>query len=123
MKLPGEELDEKFDNIKAKKQILISQGNLSVSNPTEIDINFSLYDKIILEIGSGTMTEGSSYIIEVDEDGTLVNRGVNFMDYADTAFNCYGFFYFSNTNKMTLKTKSLNGWNNRNYYIKGILKN
>ena len=32
MKLPGEELDEKFDNIKAKKQVLISQGNLSVSN-------------------------------------------------------------------------------------------
>lgn len=60
--------------------------------------------------------------MEIDEDGVPVNKCINFDDHSIDPFQCIGFFFVSDTNKVTLSTRVLTGWNNRRYYIRGILK-
>lgn len=115
MKLPSERF--------SKKQVTISNGTLKNGDSLDIAIEFKNYEKLILEIAGSTMSEGTSYILEIDDTGALVNRGVNFYDYTSDSFNCSGFFYQSGTNNMKLTMRQAKGWTSKSYYVKGILRN
>ena len=83
MKLPN----EKF----SKKQVTISSGNIAKDDSLDIPIEFAKYEKLILEICGSTMVEGTSYILEIDDSGNLVNRGVNFYNYTNDSYMCSRF--------------------------------
>ena len=83
MQLPS----EKF----SKKQVTIAFGNIAKDDSLDIPIEFAKYEKLILEICGSTMVEGTSYILEIDDSGNLVNRGVNFYNYTNDSYMCSRF--------------------------------
>ncbi len=115
MKLPSERF--------SKKQVTISNGALKNGDSLDIAVEFKKYKKLILEICGSTMVEGTSYILEIDDSGNLVNRGVNFYNYTNDSYMCSGFFYQSGENNMKLVMRQAKGWSSKSYYIKGILRN
>lgn len=83
MKLPSERF--------SKKQVTISSGTLKNGDSLDIPVEFAKYEKLILEIAGSTMSEGASYILEIDDNGALVNRGVNFYNYTNDSYMCSRF--------------------------------
>lgn len=106
----------------SKKQVTIKNGTLKNGDSLDIAVEFKKYEKLILEIAGSTMVEGASYILEIDDNGALVNRGVNFYNYTNDSYMCSGFFYQSGRNNMKLVMRKAKGWSSKNYFIKGILR-
>lgn len=122
MKLPSERY--------RKQYVTITSGTCpSAGSSVDITIaNSSLYDKIILEIvnESSSIVEGTSYIIELDEDGLPINRVVNIVNRAyHSNWYAIGFFYIYDQSSGTwrLAMKEYSNYSAKNYIIKGILKN
>lgn len=115
MKLPSEKL--------SKKQTTIANGSIANGESLDIPVEFAKYEKLILEICGSSMVEGASYVLEIDDSGNLINRGVNFYNYTNESYMCSGFFYQSGTNNMKLVMRQAKGWSSKSYYIKGILRN
>lgn len=111
-------------NEKTKKFEEIASGQITTSQTVDIDIDVSKYDKIIIDIDTGSheMNEGASGIIELDDNGAAINKGVNLYNYVNTSYNCNVFFYKYDGNTFKLNCRSCTGWPQRNYWIRGILK-
>ena len=117
MKLPSE---------KIKKIESIQTGMLESGSNITIPVDYSKYDKLILEIYSatGAVTEGTSCILEVNQEGDgLINRVADFYASTNSSYVLNGHIYQTTSASVRIAVHSLTGWPNRQFDLKGILRN
>ena len=116
MQLPSE---------KIKKGERIQTGTLKSGSDITISVDYSKYDKLILEIYSitGAVTEGTSCILEVNQEGNgLINRVADFYASTNSSYVLNGHIYQATSTSLRILVRTLTGWSNRQYDLKGILK-
>ena len=117
MKLPSE---------KIKKVETIQTGTLTSSSKLDITVDYSKYDKIILEVYSTTnaIQEGTSCVLEVNPEGDgLINKVACFVAYVSaTNYELVGHIYYIDSTSLRININRMTGWSNRKYDLKGILK-
>lgn len=106
-----------------KTTVQIAQFTITASSAdyTTNSIDFSLYDKVIVQFAHPN--EGDTIIFEIDEAGSPINDVCHYSDFATNDYQSQGFVYINRANNtITIHKQTLSGWDGIVARVIGVTK-